>query len=292
LGTFDKCPVCDGEASGEAHGYTCCKGCGHRWKQTVAQVEIENDILSARSLVTPDRLTAAKMLAVARLTRSRGSLLDFGAGSGKFVYFSKTRFGKAEGVEVTTACISCARDVLGVTLWPELPAGARYDVITAWHVLEHLPPQKLRAEVATLHRCSNEAFILSVPNADSWASRWFGDRYPYRDAVSHFHEFTPGSMRLLLQRCGWRKVVPFRVWIYSVFCYAQGLTNLTTGTHNLLYFRLKRGKENVALPPVGLSMHVLLFLAFIPLAVVVTLMEFAALERATCIHVACYKDET
>jgi hypothetical protein len=146
--------------------------------------------------------------------------------------------------------------------------------------------------VASLHRYSNEAFILSVPNADSWASRWFGDRYPYRDAVSHFHEFTPGSMRLLLQRCGWRKVVPFRVWIYSVFCYAQGLTNLTTGTHNLLYFRLKRGKENVALSPVGLSMHVLLFLAFIPLAVVVTLMEFAALERATCIHVACYKDET
>jgi len=291
LGTFDKCPICGGEIAGEAHGYNCCEICRHRWKQTVAQVEIENDILSAVGLVKADRLTSAKMLAVARLTRSRGSLLDFGAGSGKFVYFSKLRFSKAEGVEVTPACIAWARDVLGVNLRPDLPEGACYDVVTAWHVLEHLPPERLRAAVASLCECSREALIISVPNADSWASHWFGVRYPYRDVVSHFHEFTPGSMRQLLRRCGCTKVVPFRVWIYSVFCYAQGLTNLTTGTHNLLYFRLKRGRDNVSLSSVGLGLHLVLFLFFVPLAALITIMEIVVPERAACIHIACYVAE-
>lgn len=86
--------------------------------------------------------------------------------------------------------------------------------------------------------------------------------------------------------------MPFRVWIYSVFCYAQGLTNWITGTHNLLYFRLKRGKENVSLSSVGLGVHLMLFLAFVPLAFFITVMEIVAPERAACIHVACYMTES
>lgn len=290
MADFDECPICGAGASGEVHGYSRCGGCGHRWKETVAQIEIENDALGDRGPVKADRLTAAKLLAVARLTRSRGSLLDFGAGSGTFVFFAKRLFAEAEGVEVTPACIAWARDVLRVTLRPALPDNARYDVITAWHVLEHLPPPALRAEVEKLHQGSREAFVVSVPNADSWASGWFGERYPYRDSVSHFHEFTPGSMRQLLQGCGWRRIVPFRFWVYSVFCYAQGLTNWVTGTHNLLYFRLKRGRKDVSLSSVGLAVHVLLFLASVPVAVAMTAMERLAPERAACIHVVCYKN--
>lgn len=290
LETFADCPICGGDPSGWHHGYARCGRCGHRWKQTVIQVEIENEQLDARKLTKLDRLTAAKLVALEGLTQSKESLLDFGAGSGKFVYFAKRRFGKAEGVEVTPSCVSFARDVLGITLWPEIPGGMRYDVVTAWHVLEHLPRHELHDTGQKLHDCCEEALVVSVPNADSWASRWFGAGYPYRDAVSHFQEFTPRSMTRFLEGHGWKKVISFRISIYSVFCYAQGLTNWITGTHNLLYFRLKRGRIDESLSAFGLCVHAMLFLLCVPAAWVLCALEMLAPGKAACIHVACYKN--
>lgn len=289
LETFADCPICGGGTRQQLHGYFVCQCCGHRWKTVVMQVEMENEALLASSVLRADRLTNAKLRAVRRLARSRGTLLDFGAGSGKFVFFSKRLFTTAEGVEVTPACRSFARDVLGVALWPKIPRAVVFDVVTAWHVLEHLPPYSLSDAGQQLHDSTRETLVVSVPNAESWASQWFGGRYPYRDVVSHYHEFSPESMRRFLRVCGWRTVVPFRVWIYSVFCYAQGITNVATQTHNLLYFRLKRGSDDGSLSASGFVVHCLIFLASVPVALAIAAVELLAPEKGCCIHLACYK---
>lgn len=254
-------------------------------------VEIENEVLDPRRVTKRDGLTNAKLRALCKLTTSRKSLLDFGAGSGKYAYFCQNVFTRVEGIEVTPSCIAFARDTLGIVLRSDFVPGARYDVIAAWHSLEHLPPDSLRDIVRRIHGAANEAFILSVPNSSSWASRWFGTLYPYHDPESHFQQFSPVSLRRLLEESGWLRITPFYVGIYSVFCYAQGFTNWVTGTHNLLYFRLKRGQTQTPLTTVGLGIHAVLFLAFLPVACILTAAERFAPERGACLHMACYKND-
>ncbi len=218
--------------------------------------------------------------------------MDFGAGSGKCAYFCRNLFKVVEGIEVTPSCIVFARDTLGIVLRPEFVLGDRYDVIAAWHSLEHLPPKSLREIACRIHSITNEAFILSVPNSSSWASRWFGELYPFHDPESHYQQFSPVSLRRLLEDSGWLRIKAFHIGIYSVFCYAQGLTNVVTGTHNLLYFRLKRGQTQAPLTCFGLIVHAVLFGMFLPVACILTVAERFALERGACLHMACYKSDS
>ncbi len=254
-------------------------------------IEIENDALDPVSVRSLDRLTASKIRSLETLTRSRDALLDYGAGSGKFLYFCRTYFSRVLGVEVTPSCIAFAREWLDVSLVPQIPEGSRFDVITAWHVLEHLPPSQLAAVARGLHGAAEEALLISVPNAGSWASAWFGSRYPYRDTASHFHEFSPRSLELLLRQSGWTRVYRFRMVVYSVFCYAQGLTNVVTRSHNLLYYRVKRGQSNGTLTSVGLALHAVLFALCSPMAMLLTMLEIMFPEKGACLNVVCYRNE-
>lgn len=289
MAASDECPVCSNVADGRIHGYLRCPDCGHQWKTSVPMVEIENEVLDANAVMRPDALTSAKLRAIEKLTRSRRTLLDFGAGSGKYVYFCRDRFGLAEGVEVTPSCIAFAKSALGVVLRPEIPTGERYDVITAWHAIEHVPSTALRSTAVRIHGLTDEAFIVSVPNTGSWASKWFGVLYPYYDPNSHFQQFSPESIRRLLVDAGWGRVVPFHIGIYSVFCYAQGLVNAATATHNLLYYRLKRGRLTDSLSRAGVVIHGGLFLAFLPIALLLAALERLAPGRGACLNMACYK---
>lgn len=288
MAAFAECPVCGDVPAAFLRGYYVCCACDHQWKTVVDEVEIENEVLDRRRVLDADQLTRAKVRAVATLTVSRDSMLDFGAGSGKFAYFCRRLFRHVEGVEVTPSCIVFARDVLGVLLRPAPDEGATYDVVTAWHSIEHLPPASLRAIVSSLHRTAAEAFLLSVPNAASWASRWFGAYWPYRDEASHYQQFSPISLRRLLEGAGWERLVSFRVPIYSVFCYAQGFTNVVTRTHNLLYFRLKRGRTAGTLSVIGMGFHAAIFVTFLPVALILTALEALAPAKASCLNVACY----
>jgi hypothetical protein len=205
------------------------------------------------------------------------------------LWFCLRLFESGEGVEVTPSCIAFARQSLGVELLPAIREDGRYGVVTAWHSLEHLPPASLKGVVAQLHSVTTEAFIVSVPNAGSWAAAWFHGRYPYHDAAAHYHQFTAKSLQLLLEHAGWRRHCWFRLGIYSLFCYAQGLLNCATNTHNILYFQLKRGRTVGALSSAGLLWHLSLLAALLPVAIVLTMVDYACPDRAACLNIICYK---
>lgn len=216
--------------------------------------------------------------------------MDFGAGSAKFLWFCRPLFETVEGVEVTPSCIAFARAELGIDLQPAIHEGGQFGVVTAWHALEHVPADSLKDVVSQLHSVTSEALIISVPNAGSYAARWFQARFPFHDAATHYHQFTAQSLTLLLVHAGWQQHAWFRMGIYSVFCYAQGLINCATNTHNLLYFHWKRGRTDGTLTLARMLVHGTLLLAFIPLACVLTLFDYTFPQHATCLNIVCYKN--
>ena len=69
-----------------------------------------------------------------------------------------------------------------------------FDVITMWHVLEHLPdPGSALARAAGLLRPGG-TLIVSVPNNDSLQARLGGDDWLHLDIPRHIYHFTPGSL--------------------------------------------------------------------------------------------------
>lgn len=98
---------------------------------------------------------------------SQLSLLDIGAGGGEFVYLAGRTGFSASGVEPNLGYSEYARDQYGVqvssTTLDELPEQSS-DVVTLFHVLEHLakPEETMKRIYQTLN--SNGLLFIEVPN--------------------------------------------------------------------------------------------------------------------------------
>lgn len=99
------------------------------------------------------------------------TILDIGAGGGEFIYLAQRAGLKASGIDPNGEYVDYARSHLGVDLTRaevvDLPAESRYDVITMFHVLEHLAhPRDVFAQVAGLLNPGG-FFVIEVPNIAS-----------------------------------------------------------------------------------------------------------------------------
>jgi SAM-dependent methyltransferase len=81
-----------------------------------------------------------------------------------------------------------------------------FDVVTAWHVLEHVAePHELITEVHRIMRPGG-LFACEVPNFDSLQA-WLGrDRWFHLDVPRHLLQYTPEAVDLLLGGHGLRVV--------------------------------------------------------------------------------------
>ena len=136
-----------------------------------------------------------------------GKLLDVGAAGGAFVAEATKRGFVASGVEPVERFARAAREELGVDVQHgsvedlEL-ASARYDVITLWHVLEHLPDpvSKLRHLASGIP--AGGLLALEVPNAGSAVAHHMGCAWPSLEPSVHVSQFTPTSLRRALEQAG------------------------------------------------------------------------------------------
>jgi SAM-dependent methyltransferase len=130
-----------------------------------------------------------------------------GCGHGFFLDESRKRGWTVEGIETSVAPRAYATTTLGLRVLPSpledanLPGGS-FNVISLWHVLEHVadPVQTVRQIHALLHdgglvaiACPNIASLSAKLTGAEWL--WLG--YPY-----HLYQFSPGSLRWLLEHNG------------------------------------------------------------------------------------------
>lgn len=114
----------------------------------------------------------SKRLDLLKRAGSNVRLLDIGAGIGTFLSLARDRMGwDVTGTEVSTAAVGIARKRYSLELqlgWAEdlaLPRGS-FDVITLWHVLEHVPSPSQTLKLCHDLLRPNGLLGIAVPNDD------------------------------------------------------------------------------------------------------------------------------
>jgi len=178
---------------------------------------------------------------VRRLTGSTaGSILDVGCGDGSFLGLMARCGWRVSGTEIPGPAWNRARNLAGLALLEgDLRdgafAGQRFDVVTFWHSLEHLPDPFTSLTQARGLLANGGVLLIEVPNAASIQARVFAGRWLHLDPPRHLQMFTPRSLEILLGRCGFavgrRETL---AWGMGVFGVVQSLLNLIQ-PRDLLY---------------------------------------------------------
>lgn len=130
---------------------------------------------------------------------SHGRLLDIGTGTGYFSHFMQEKGWKVSAIEKSPQAREFALKHFGLQVAPpealaQLEPGS-FDVITLWHVMEHL--QHLNETWEQLYQLLDKQgiLILAVPNPSSFDARHYGAEWAAYDVPRHLWHFTPSVMQ-------------------------------------------------------------------------------------------------
>jgi 2-polyprenyl-3-methyl-5-hydroxy-6-metoxy-1,4-benzoquinol methylase len=154
-----------------------------------------------------------KLNLINSLQPNKGRILDIGAGTGDFLSVAKQNGWQTIGVEPSdkAKAIALKKEVSFVENTAELESHS-FDVITMWHVLEHVP--NLDNQIKELKRLlkPNGSLIVAVPNFKSFDAKHYGAFWAAYDVPIHFWHFSKKAIKSLFEKEGIQleKVLPMK----------------------------------------------------------------------------------
>lgn len=190
-----------------------------------------------------------KMRLIRGYSNGEMSLLDIGTGTGDFLIKASTKNWRAEGVEPNTFARTKAKEK-GLSIAPSLDmvTSKKFQIITLWHVLEHIP--NLDTQITLIEKLLNDngTLIVAVPNYKSYDASYYGTHWAAYDAPRHIWHFSQKSISTLFQPYGLKvvKILPmyFDSYYVSILSekYKHGKTNILNAFYRGLASNLKASR--------------------------------------------------
>jgi 2-polyprenyl-3-methyl-5-hydroxy-6-metoxy-1,4-benzoquinol methylase len=169
-----------------------------------------------------------------------GRILDIGCGRGDFLMACRRRGWDVAGVEQAGAPIMELRAALGLEVVStdelQLLPDASFDVVTMWHVFEHMAvPRRTLSEAHRLLKPGG-SLVIEVPNFGSWQARIGPKHWFHLDVPRHLLHFERDTLSTMLMS---EKFVP-QSWgtfsaEYDTFGMLQSILNRICQTPNWLF---------------------------------------------------------
>lgn len=137
--------------------------------------------------------------------RTKGSvLLDIGAGTGHFLNQAKSNGFQVYGLEPDQDAVAFANENFNIDLKPLSSlssfADQQFDVITMWHVLEHVYHLQRDVELISKKLKKEGVLIVAVPNMDSNDAKHYGPFWAAFDVPRHLYHFQKPTISRLMER--------------------------------------------------------------------------------------------
>jgi 2-polyprenyl-3-methyl-5-hydroxy-6-metoxy-1,4-benzoquinol methylase len=175
-------------------------------------------------------------IALINKEQEKGKLLDVGCGTGDFLFAAKNNGWNVTGIEPNENARKIANKknnnfVFDNSELNKLKENS-FDVITLWHVLEHLP--NLEDDIQTFKKLlkSKGTLIIAVPNYKSFDATYYKEFWAAYDVPRHLWHFSQNSIKLLFKNFNLNntKTLPMKFDAFYV---------------SLLSEKYKKGKQNI-----------------------------------------------
>lgn len=230
---LQNCPICNSTQfntsisgkdyflSGETFSIVRCESCGFRFTnprpdaEELSQYYQSSDYIShsdARKGIFNNiyqwirKYTLSKKHNLIATHSTKGKLLDIGCATGHFLYLMKKKGWETYGIEPDKKTRDSAIEAykLNVFTEEELDTFEKefFDVITMWHVLEHV--SQLNKRIAQLKRLLKKdgVIFIAVPNCSSYDAEKYGVFWAGYDLPRHLYHFTAEDMKRVLKNFG------------------------------------------------------------------------------------------
>jgi 2-polyprenyl-3-methyl-5-hydroxy-6-metoxy-1,4-benzoquinol methylase len=144
-----------------------------------------------------------KLRLINTLTSEEKTLLDVGCGTGDFLKIAQENNWKVSGTEPNEKArqIANAKTNNAVFKIEQLLQFEKqsFDIITLWHVLEHLPNLEDQLSVLKSLLKENGTLIIAVPNYRSFDANYYKNFWAAFDVPRHLWHFDQESLQNLLR---------------------------------------------------------------------------------------------
>lgn len=171
------------------------------------------------------KLALRQKLSLVNSLATKGRMLDIGCGTGEFLAKCQADGWKTSGVEPSDSARDMAKSrgmTVVATFKKEDYAAASLDLITMWHVMEHV--HDLAGTVSTIAASlkPDGVLVVAVPNHTSCDAKAYGEFWGAYDVPRHLHHFSPASIRRLLEPAGFKFEGHRSMWFDSVYVSLMG----------------------------------------------------------------------
>lgn len=129
-------------------------------------------------------------------------LLDLGCGTGWFLEVAKNEGFNVNGIELGKEIAKHTSKRLGIKIFTDsiqdLPRTEKFDVITLFDVLEHVPDPRAVLTAVREHLNPAGIALIFIPNLDSVGLKILRERSSLVMPAEHLFYFTPKSLRSLI----------------------------------------------------------------------------------------------
>jgi len=131
---------------------------------------------------------------------SNKSLLDIGAGTGDFLVIAKNGGYEVVGIEPNEKARQLAANK-GISLQSNIDevTGKKFQAITLWHVLEHLPDLENQISKIISLLEDQGTLVIAVPNFKSFDAKHYGPYWAGYDVPRHLWHFSRSSISKLFE---------------------------------------------------------------------------------------------
>ena len=130
-----------------------------------------------------------------------GKLLDIGCGTGDFLEVAKKHGWEITGIEPNKDARDIAAKKTNSLIYDTVALNDfeanSFDVITLWHVLEHLPNLEMHVKLFNHLLKPNGLLIIAVPNYNSFDSKHYKEFWAAYDVPRHLWHFSQNSIKSL-----------------------------------------------------------------------------------------------